>query len=402
MDRTVGVRCLYLSYDGLLDPLGRSQVVPYLERFARGGIKLFVVSFEKTTLSDDDLSRCRRHLRSQRIHWLPLRYHKRPPVMSTVWDLLQGLVATRKICSRWRPDIVHARGYVVALLALWVTHLTRARFLFDLRGFWPEQRVEGGLWKTNGMLYRTTKWCERRFFQAADGIVILSEAGKNILDARLAERGIQVPTVAIPTCVNLNRFTLAEDLSQNNGKGFKLVHIGSLEGWYALDAMSSFFSLVQEQIPDAEWELLTYSTDGRIDQKRFPVDPRLYRIHSLPHEEVPGALRHARASLCLVKPVSSARAACPTKVGESLACGVPIVITAGVGDCDTLIERERVGVVVRTLSHDSYRLAVSQLRQLLQEGEELRRRCRRVAERYFDLEKGVEKYLALYREMLHG
>lgn len=382
MDRTVGVRCLYLSYDGLLDPLGRSQVVPYLERFARGGIKLFVVSFEKTALSDDDISRCRRRLRSQRIHWLPLRYHKRPPVMSTVWDLLQGLVATRKICSRWRPDIVHARGYVVALLALWVKHLTRARFLFDIRGFWPEQRVEGGLWKANGMLYRTTKWCERRFFQAADGIVILSEAGKNILDARLAQRGIQVPTVVIPTCVNLNRFTLPEDLSQNNGKGFTLVHIGSLEGWYALDAMSSFFSLVQEQIPD--------------------VDPRLYRIQSLPHEEVPGALRNARASLCLVKPVSSARAACPTKVGESLACGVPIVITAGVGDCDTLIERERVGVVVRTLSHDSYRVAVSQLRQLLQEGEELRRRCRRVAERYFDLEQGVEKYLALYREMLHG
>ena len=40
-------RVLYISYDGLLDPLGQSQVVPYVRELARRGVALTVISFEK-------------------------------------------------------------------------------------------------------------------------------------------------------------------------------------------------------------------------------------------------------------------------------------------------------------------------------------------------------------------
>ena len=38
---------LYLSYDGALDPLGRSQVVPYLEGLSGRGWRFDLVTFEK-------------------------------------------------------------------------------------------------------------------------------------------------------------------------------------------------------------------------------------------------------------------------------------------------------------------------------------------------------------------
>ena len=38
---------LYLSYDGISDPLGQSQVLPYLKGLARLGHKIHLISFEK-------------------------------------------------------------------------------------------------------------------------------------------------------------------------------------------------------------------------------------------------------------------------------------------------------------------------------------------------------------------
>ena len=41
-------KCLYVTYDGLLDPLGQSQILPYIENLSENGYKLFVMSYEKT------------------------------------------------------------------------------------------------------------------------------------------------------------------------------------------------------------------------------------------------------------------------------------------------------------------------------------------------------------------
>ena len=41
------MKVLYITYDGLTDPLGASQVLPYLSGMADAGIKFTVISFEK-------------------------------------------------------------------------------------------------------------------------------------------------------------------------------------------------------------------------------------------------------------------------------------------------------------------------------------------------------------------
>jgi hypothetical protein len=41
------MRAIHVSYDGLLDPLGESQVVAYGERLSRLGVEMTLVSFEK-------------------------------------------------------------------------------------------------------------------------------------------------------------------------------------------------------------------------------------------------------------------------------------------------------------------------------------------------------------------
>src|SRR5690242_9441765 len=42
-----GRRVLFISYNGMLDPLGQSQVLPYLRELARRGVGFTLLSFER-------------------------------------------------------------------------------------------------------------------------------------------------------------------------------------------------------------------------------------------------------------------------------------------------------------------------------------------------------------------
>ena len=77
---------LYLSYDGLTDPLGQSQIIPYLLGLQENGFKITVIAFEKPDNFEKNRSRVEQAL-GQKIRWIPLTYHKKPPVISTVFDL---------------------------------------------------------------------------------------------------------------------------------------------------------------------------------------------------------------------------------------------------------------------------------------------------------------------------
>src|SRR3569832_236165 len=42
-----GRRVLFVSYNGMLDPLGQSQVLPYLRELAKRGVRFTLLSFER-------------------------------------------------------------------------------------------------------------------------------------------------------------------------------------------------------------------------------------------------------------------------------------------------------------------------------------------------------------------
>src|SRR5690606_19155716 len=128
---------LYLTYTGLLEPLGQSQVLGYQELLARGRA-VHIVSFEKP---EDLADRGKVEAMLERtgragIHWHPRRYHKRPSLLATCWDMAAGTWAGWRLVRRNGLGIVHARSYVAGVIGLLVKRLTGARFLFDMRGFW--------------------------------------------------------------------------------------------------------------------------------------------------------------------------------------------------------------------------------------------------------------------------
>ena len=49
------VKALYFSYDGLLDPLGQSQIVPYVSAISAAGHSLTIVSYEKVERTKEQI-----------------------------------------------------------------------------------------------------------------------------------------------------------------------------------------------------------------------------------------------------------------------------------------------------------------------------------------------------------
>ena len=103
-------------------------------------------------------------------------------------------------------------------------------------------------------------------------------------------------------------------------------------------------------------------------------------------------------SICKMDAGPSLAAAMPTKIGEFLACGRPVVVNKGLGDMDRFIEEFDAGI---TLNGDRHNLinGATKLVNLISDPE-TPNRCRALAEKYFNMDVGANKYLDLYSQML--
>ena len=151
---------LYLSYDGMTDPLGQSQVLPYIIGLSKNGYSFHLISFEKPDRFKAHKDKIDSICKKNGISWHPLFYTKRPPLFSTMWDVNRMKRKAFKLHKEHEFIIVHCRSYLSALVGLSLKKRYKVRFLFDMRGFWADERVDGALWNLKNPLY---KWVYNYF-----------------------------------------------------------------------------------------------------------------------------------------------------------------------------------------------------------------------------------------------
>ena len=110
---------LFISYNGLIEPLGLSQILPYVRGLA-SSYHMSLLSFEKRVRSaaDDAAAQNRvvADLAERGIGWERLRYHKRPSLPATLFDIAHGIVRAVRLTQREPIALIHARGYVPAAI----------------------------------------------------------------------------------------------------------------------------------------------------------------------------------------------------------------------------------------------------------------------------------------------
>ncbi|HVR90001.1 MAG TPA: glycosyltransferase [Novosphingobium sp.] len=390
---------LYISYDGMLEPLGQSQVLAYLERLTADA-RIHLISYEKPADWADKPRReaLQTRLAGVGIAWHPLTYHRTPTVPATLFDIAQGVALALWLVARHRLSIVHARSYVAALIGWLSKLLTGTKLLFDMRGLWADERVDGGLWPASGWVYRTAKRIERLLLLAADHIVTLTHASKGVIEAfpYMAD-GRHAPLSVIPTCADLDRFSPGD---ATGSEPFTLGYLGSIGTWYMFEEVLACFAVLRERRPGAR--LLVVNRNEQALVRRLAADAGLpeecLELTAAEHAEVPAMIRRMSAGAAIIRPVFSKIASAPTKLAEYLGCGVPCLGNVDVGDMQAILEGEGVGVALHEFTPAERTRVIDQLLALCAEPA-TPLRCRAVAERLFSVEDGVIQYGSIYRSL---
>lgn len=388
---------LYISYDGMLEPLGQSQVLAYLEQLVTDR-SIHLISYEKARDWQDAEAReaIRSRLVASGIEWHPLRYHKRFSIMATAWDIVVGTVFGLTLAARHRLRVVHARSYVAGIMALALKRMMGVRFLFDMRGFWVDERVDGGMWRRESLLFRIAKRVERHLLLGADHVVSLTHAGIRELQKFEYMRGHMPPTTVIPTCADLTRFHPGS--TRDRGRDFVVGFVGTVGTWYLLDPMLCCFKMLRRLRPEARLRILNRDEHDFIGSRvaSAEIPPEVVDMGSVSHSQMAYEMAQMDVAIFFIKPCFSKQGSSPTKLAEFLGCGIPCLSNDGVGDMTEILRGEGVGVAVGDFSETSLETGVRELVALC-EVPGIQGRCVEVARKHFSLRAGVTRYDEIYR-----
>ena len=397
-------RVIYLSYTGMLEPLGRSQVLTYLRQLSNEYV-FTLISFEKPAdlACDDAVADLRAECFRYGIDWRPQVYHHRPRLLATSWDLIVLIWQTFRYSLGRDVCLVHSRSYVPAIAAWLCGKVTLKPFIFDMRALWPDEIVASGRLTLNSWTYRCLKWVERQLLYRAARVVSLTQAGVVYL-LETYPGLVQQKFEVITTCVDIDRFDVPE---RHAGRAllkdripFVVGTTGSLfSGWFYLDAFLAFFQAVKKLRPDARVSIITRDDHKQVLEAVQKADISLddVTVSCASSTEMPAKLAEMDVGVMFFSPKIGSS---PTRLGEFLAAGVPVVGNTGIGDVSTLIESYQVGIVVDDV-HDSCTLKKAAY-DLLKRYDQIRASgaCRHAAEDYFSAADGARKYRGLYRDLI--
>lgn len=364
----------YLTVDSLAEGVGASQVLPYVERLGQRGLDITVHSFERSNSAPD----LERRLHSSGVSWRPHSFGA-PGRRGGLQRVLHLAQAARG------ADLVHARSDLAAAAAM----LGGAeRWVWDVRSLWADQRIELGMLHAGSPEERVLRWVERRAARSSAAIVTLAAAALPVLEDRHGA-GLTAKASVIPTCVDLDRFALAP---MPDGDLLQVLFSGSLNRYYDVPTMLRLVERSRRRRPTQ----MTVLSPAATSWDDALATAGVHRQTAAP-AAVPDHVQasHVGLGVCRTDVGDSLRAAMPTKLGEFLATGRPIVVNRGLGDMDALIGEYGCGVVLHGGDDEALDTAIEELHALVADPD-TPNRCRALAEAHFDLDDAVERLTNVY------
>jgi len=396
----------------MTDSLGQSQVIPYLIGLTKKGHKINILSTEKLevfNLKKDIISKL---LEENNISWNYIFYTKNPPIFSTLKDVKKLWKKTKNLHKIKSFDIIHCRSYISALIGMKMKRKYSTKFIFDMRGFYADERVDGKIWNLKNpvfnSVYKFFKKKELAFLENADSTISLTHNAKTKILNWKNIQNLNLDIEVIPCCADMQRFdpnktskkeiqNLKNELGISN-ENFVLTYLGSIGTWYMLDEMLDFYKRLLEKIPLAKFLFITGENPdfifSRAKSKKISLDS--FIIKKVDYTEVPLYLSVSNYALFFILPVFSKSASSPIKQGEIMSMGIPIVCNSGVGDTDYVINKYNCGILVENFTNQDYDLAIDKMLNTNFDSSKIRK----AANDFYSLEKGIKLYDKTYNEIV--
>jgi glycosyltransferase involved in cell wall biosynthesis len=388
-------KILYISYTGILEPLGSSQVLNYIRELSKD-FSFWLITLEKIDdLKDDKESLyIKKSLSEFGIIWLYLPY--KPGAINYVKNLKNVFSLSRSIIKSNNINFIHCRSYMPTIVAYTLKKLGyQVDYLFDTRGFWFDEKADVGEWSRSRFIYKLSKKFEKSLYLNAFSIVMLSRKSVELIRNGYFFKGSEkVENIYfIPTCTDLEKF---KPNFEKENSPIKIGYIGTAIGWYNFEKTAKLLQLIKQEL-DFELEIYNGGQHDFIKKTllTYGFNKGSYSLQKVKFDEIPSRMRNFDISIFFIHPFYSKNASAATKFGELMASGIPILTNKNVGDHESFINEYKTGKILDTEKLNSYNFKTL-LNSLT--NKQTQKNCRNLAEEVFSLQKGVVEYTKIYEQ----
>lgn len=406
---------IFITNNGLSDHIGVAQVLPYLQGLARRGHDITVISVENPgswnstpprELSPDTDPSCAGALRFAPIF-------RKSGVVGRLQRFLIPAQMQRRLraeLAKRQTDLVHCRAYMPLGPSLSVTSGTGVALLSDTRGFWVDQRIEGGAWSPSKPLDRAKithfRRLEQRVYGEANRIVTLTHDAKQVIEQSRHYGGC--PIDVIPCSVDQSAFDIDAGTRARvraelgiPESAVVICYLGSSSGVYRMDLVNRVYAAARQLVPDARLLMMGNHNAAAhcrmAEEQGVALDEAEVIARKLPHAEVPHYLNAADIGLSFQVSTPSSLGVSATKVGEYMACGLPVASNLGVGDIAEIVQDGSFGAVLADDSQAEIDRVARVLTTLARNA--TRSEIKAHGRQYYSMTEAVARYDAAYSDL---
>jgi hypothetical protein len=388
---------LYLTFDGLLEPLGYSQVARVVVGMASLGFRYRIVSLERERdlANIERVQAMRTMLGNASVDWHPLPYAEGGGAARIARNVGRAAAAVARFGRRAR--LIHARSYVAAVVARGIRARVGTPYLFDARGYWIDERIEGGRQFRSIGARRVARALERMLYRDAAGMVGLTELHADDVRRGRFGRWNGRAAVAIPTCADYDEFRLREDDPATSDRASELVVglIGSTNPSYRTRESMRLAAKILAHRPDAVLRIATRQRDEMLRAAALErIAPTRMTIAEVAHADMPRWLPNVDVCLHLLVETPAKRGSVPTKLAELFASGVRPIHIGCNAEVTGWVEAAGTGMVMADCADVTLERAAENIAAVTRDEASLRRGRARTEE-HFGLRGGIARYAAL-------
>lgn len=388
-------KILYLSYDGILEPLGYSQVVCYIKKLSYD-YEITLISFEKKNdIKTKNINELKKELKELNIDWYFLHYHSFPKILSTIYDILKGFFLIFYIIYIKKIKILHCRSYISGTLSLMISFFFKMQIIFDMRGFWINERSDRQGLSKKSLIFIFFKKVEKYLYHKSNIIITLTHQAKEIIlnnNPNISKDKIYV----IPTCADEDYFI---PYSNNNPKKeIILGYIGSIDTAYDIKKIILSFSKLVKNIPNIHLKIFTKDIiKFNTLIKNYNISKSYYSVGFVDRNNILKEIQSFDYGIFYINKNFSSTASFPTKIAEFFLCGIPIICNHFNEDISNLINDNHLGIINEFQDNDHNQL----INYILNNHSNYQNAilCRKFALQNLSLSNGYNIYKKIYEKL---
>ena len=392
-------KTIYLSYDGVLEPLGYSQIICYLKKLSEN-YNITLLSYEKKKdINNESINLLKKELKSFNIKWYYLRYHHFPRIISTIYDIFNGLILLSLLIYKKKIVLLHSRSYIASFMVIIISFFFKFKFIFDMRGFWIDEKSDRNELSKKSITYKFFKKVEKLLILKSDIIITLTHQARNIIIDNFPKI-INKKIYVIPTCGDEIIFKPSSYKKYNN-KDIVLGYIGSIDTAYNIEKIINTFSKIILQISNAKLKILTKNSNSHLDNlmKKYKIPVEKYLIEYVHRNKIKNEIDSFDFGVFYLNKNYSSIASFPTKIAEYLLCGKPIICNDFNNDITNIINENNLGII-NEFDKNDHNMLIDFINNNYY-NEKISKKCREFAINRLSLLYGSSEYKKIYNKLLN-